>query len=529
MNPLRIVSDMVEDVAKEAKEWFMGSTKTFNEMKDKIKTKIETSKKLNFNDIENDIAELGREVMRSLCEEALQESLDNIDLPDTIEDSDSNIRIFDQNTKKKLNTIFGEISFERKNTRYRSKKGIVTHSVFPQENLLKLPKDSVSFALQKKIAYNAVNSTLDRLIPEIEKETGSKLSKGKVISILNESSADFDAFYEKKWDENLRQNLKDTDIIIATFDGKGIPMRRKKEDLNDKELNNKDLNNEGSILSKKSVLKSHSNKKKMATVAAVYNIKEYPRTAIDFHHTLLGELRKVDERPKPVEKKVWASLEKSAKEIIQEGFNEVDLRDPHKEKPLVILIDGAIYQKEQVINNCKECKRNYTIIIDIIHAVEYIWKASRVLFPNDTGYQKEWSRVKQLELLEGKVAYIAQEIEVKAEKDKLEGDKLKIANTSKNYFLNNQDFMRYNQFLKLGYPIGSGVIEGTCRSIIGDRLEITGAHWTMTGAEAMLKLRSLVLNGDFDEYWSFHVNEESKKRNSKDFSKRYIYRKLKDM
>lgn len=53
------------------------------------------------------------------------------------------------------------------------------------------------------------------------------------------------------------------------------------------------------------------------------------------------------------------------------------------------------------------------------------------------------------------------------------------------------------------------MIEGACRHLIGDRLDITGARWGPQGAEAVLRLRALRSNGDFDAYWRFHVRHEA--------------------
>ena len=71
--------------------------------------------------------------------------------------------------------------------------------------------------------------------------------------------------------------------------------------------------------------------------------------------------------------------------------------------------------------------------------------------------------------------------------------------------------MKYDEALVAGFPIASGIIEGACRHLINDRLDITGARWGLKGAEALLKLRSLKSSGDFDEYWNFH-KRQSKKR-----------------
>jgi hypothetical protein len=73
------------------------------------------------------------------------------------------------------------------------------------------------------------------------------------------------------------------------------------------------------------------------------------------------------------------------------------------------------------------------------------------------------------------------------------------------------DYLRYDQYLAKGCPIATGVIEGACRHLVKDRMEKTGARWSLEGAEAVLKLRSLYASGDLDEYWAFHLQQEYKR------------------
>jgi len=74
--------------------------------------------------------------------------------------------------------------------------------------------------------------------------------------------------------------------------------------------------------------------------------------------------------------------------------------------------------------------------------------------------------------------------------------------------LKNKLRLKYSEALQAGFPIATGVIEGACRHLINDRLDITGARWSLNGAEALLKLRSLKSSGDFDDYWGFHKQQE---------------------
>jgi hypothetical protein len=74
-----------------------------------------------------------------------------------------------------------------------------------------------------------------------------------------------------------------------------------------------------------------------------------------------------------------------------------------------------------------------------------------------------------------------------------------------------RELLGYHTALARGWPIATGVIEGACRHLVGDRLDITGARWGLDGAEAVLKLRALVINGDFDRYWRYHLVQEHRR------------------
>ena len=80
-----------------------------------------------------------------------------------------------------------------------------------------------------------------------------------------------------------------------------------------------------------------------------------------------------------------------------------------------------------------------------------------------------------------------------------------------NYLENNQDFMHYDEYLAAGYPIGSGVAEGACRHLVKDRLEQTGMRWTVAGAQAMLHLRATYLNGDWEAFYEYRIQEEQRR------------------
>ncbi len=90
----------------------------------------------------------------------------------------------------------------------------------------------------------------------------------------------------------------------------------------------------------------------------------------------------------------------------------------------------------------------------------------------------------------------------------LSRDTRKPVDTCADYLLKYAPYLHYDRYLAAGYPIATGVIEGACRHLVRDRMELTGARWRLVGAEAVLKLRALRASGDFDAYWDFHEARE---------------------
>ena len=93
-------------------------------------------------------------------------------------------------------------------------------------------------------------------------------------------------------------------------------------------------------------------------------------------------------------------------------------------------------------------------------------------------------------------------------KQELSQEKRKTLREAITYFENNQDHMRYDEYLAAGYPIGSGVAEGACRHLVKDRLELTGMRWERKGAQSMLHLRAIYLNGEWDYFVNYRIETE---------------------
>ena len=92
--------------------------------------------------------------------------------------------------------------------------------------------------------------------------------------------------------------------------------------------------------------------------------------------------------------------------------------------------------------------------------------------------------------------------------EQLSGQQRKVVESAIEYLENNREHMRYDEYLAAGYPIGSGVAEGACRHLVKDRMEQTGMRWTVDGAQAMLHVRALYLNDQWEEFLEYRVEQE---------------------
>ena len=184
-------------------------------------------------------------------------------------------------------------------------------------------------------------------------------------------------------------------------------------------------------------------------------------------------------------------------------FDEAGSRDPDKRKTWVALVDGNKSQIRTLRRIAGKRKIQLTIIVDIIHVIEYLWDAGRVFYPQGGPELEKWVEQRVLKLLEGSAGHVAGGMRRSATKRNLTTDCRKPVDTCAQYLLNHLPYLRYDRYLAKGFPIATGVIEGACRHLVKDRMEKTGARWSLTGAEAVLSLRALRCSNDFDEYWQF--------------------------
>jgi hypothetical protein len=338
--------------------------------------------------------------------------------------------------------------------------------------------------------------SFDAAVESLERTTGVRIPKRQAEDQLRLSSIGFSDFYESK--AAVKPENPD-DLLILSSDGKGVVMRYK------------DLRWETKLRARKARDKSGmsatddpaANRKRMATVAAVYSTRPRVRTAeevLGVQRLPDGVTRLKTKHPRPTGKRVWASLQSEPEKVIDEVFQEALRRDPEQKHKWVFVVDGDLAQLKRIRNTAKRHKVKLSIVCDFIHVLEYLWKAAHDVYPQGSKDAENWVESKALEVLRGNAGYVAAGMRSSATKRKLSKTNRQGIDRCARYLLNHRAYLKYDDYLSRGFPIASGVIEGTCKHLINDRLDITGARWSLYGAETVLRLRALWASGDLDEF-----------------------------
>jgi len=400
------------------------------------------------------------------------------------------------NHERPLVTIFGEVRVRRLAYRHKG-----TTNVYPADATLNLPEESYSHGLRAIAATEAARGSFDEAVAAIDRASAVTVPKRQTEDLARAASVDFEAFFAG----TKRPAPGDGEVVVLSADGKGVVMRseglraatRAKAEASNNKLQTR--------LSKG----EKSNRKRMAEVGAVYSVTPVARTADDV--MAHGDTEAATEAPKANHKWVTASVVDDAGSVIAQVFDEAERRDPDHAHRWVALVDGNNHQIDRIEAEADARGTEVTVLVDFIHVLEYLWKAVWCFFEEGDPAAEEWVHEKAIDVLSGRARIVAASVRRKATTWGLAESARKNADTCADYLLAKAPYLDYPTALSQGWPIATGVIEGACRYVVKDRMDITGARWGLDGAEAGLKLRALRANGCWDDYWSFHLAQERKR------------------
>jgi hypothetical protein len=402
--------------------------------------------------------------------------------------------------RRHLATTVGVVEVER--IAYRAPGAGNLH---PTDAVLSLPAQRWSHPLQRTVAHEAARGAAREAAASVARATGQQLGTRQVMECAVRAAADIRGFYQATPPAPAVAG----DLLVLSVDATGVAMIER--DLREATRAAAKAGAEqragtaaGQAPSAQLSRRDRGGRTRMATVTAVYDAAPAERSAAD---VLPADRREREQRrpgPKARGRQVDASLERSTAQMVTAMFDTAHRRDPDHRRRWIVLVDGANHQLDCIEKEAAARGVHIDIIVDFVHVIEYLWRAADELHPARPD-RTAWVAQAARAVLEGKSARIVHDIRAAVRATgHTEGDLPAAARTA-SYLEAKLPYLAYHLALALGWPIASGVIEGSCRHLVKDRMDIAGARWGLASAEAVLLLRTVIDNGDFDDYWRHHV------------------------
>lgn len=407
---------------------------------------------------------------------------------------------------RRLVTVFGELSVAR--FAYGSRPGQKIELV-PTDQWLQLPGSDMSYLLQDWNQMMSVEQPFGTVAGSLQTILGLKQSVD-TLEQGNRQMAETAAAFRAQQPAPAPRD--EGELLVASEDNKGVPMVRP-------------AGNAPVGAHRKKGEKA--NKKQMACIGCVYSVDRHVRTPEELVAALFRDARdprdaldplgKRDAPPQACQKRYWAELTREVAGEVVRAQDEVfkHLRDEVKQRRrpdqvLVHLSDGQASLEQDRKKYLPRDKKTVDIL-DLLHVNPRLWEAAHLFHPEGSDEAAAFVRERMLLVLKGKAkAVIADLRQVGAERG-LRGARAARLRKLCKFMEKNLHRMRYHKYLREGYPIATGVIEGACRHVIKDRMERAGMRWRVPGAEAMLELRTIHTNGDWEQFQNHRIDSETRR------------------
>ena len=397
-----------------------------------------------------------------------------------------------------LASVFGLVRVARV-----AHRGPGVGNVHPADAALSLPAGRHSMGLRRFAVTEAVRGSFDQAQQAVERRCGRVLGKRRLEELVVAAAVDVEAFYRAKIPVPCSRWMP----LVVQVDGKGVVMRPEA------------LREATRRAAAKAAVGGHRgrlapgekpNRKRMATVACVFDTRPAPRRPHDVIHPPGGRRGKRRVRPGPRAENKWctASLVRPPEQVIADAFDQAQARDPKHLRPWIVLVDGARHQLDLITAEAGRRGVTLHVLLDFVHVAEYVWAAAHAFHKPGTTEAEAWAADHLTAILAGHAARTADQMTAQADWEHLSATRREAVDACRRYLTGHLDQLRYDTALDRGWPIATGAVEGACRHLIADRLDITGARWGLDAAEAVLRLRTVVANGDLDSYWHFHTARE---------------------
>jgi len=388
---------------------------------------------------------------------------------------------YQRDTHRNYVAIFGKVSLWRP---YFYKKGRGGHS--PLDAQLGLGAHSYSDLVCEISDYLAVYTVYHKSSDILSRLLGLQGSTRAIADNVRTDAQDVEAYYTQ---QPTPEPSSEAAILVVQADGKGVPLIYETSP------------DPAPVRLGKGQKRG---RKKEAVVTALYTIAPQPRTpqqVVDSFFQRIPPSEKIT-RARPQNKQLRATL--AGKDAALDRLvSQVAAREGAHIQQRVALCDGCEALQERL----KVRLPGFTLILDFIHADEYLWDVANSLLGESHPDRIDWMADRTLQLLSGQTASLVTDFRQLAQSGQYSTAQQSQLTKTANYFERNLPYMDYHTYLQHGWPIASGVIEGACRHLVKDRCELSGMRWQQDGAENLLRLRAVAENDDWDDYHRFRQRQ----------------------
>lgn len=386
---------------------------------------------------------------------------------------------YNSEQKRVYFSIFGKVPLWRP---YFYASGTGGHT--PLDADLSLGTGRYSDLLRETLDYLAVYVPFNKAVDIFKRILNASISTRVQKEMVAEDAEDILAYYEQK---PAPAAADEAEILVIQADGKGVPIILEKSSPDSVRLGKG----------------QKKGRKKESIVTTVYTIAANPRTPKDVVDSFFQQ-NKDDKKskaspPKPQNKHIWATLD-GKETALARLRQQVEPRQGSYIQHKVALADGCEALQERIEKQFP----GFTLILDFVHANEYLWKVANNLLGEKDERRTKWVKRQTELMLSGQTKQVIDDFRSRAKKKTRTKKQVEKLEKTANYFERNLEYMAYDSYLANGWPIASGVIEGACRHFVKDRFELSGMRWEQSGAENLLRLRAVAENEDWDDYHLFH-------------------------
>ena len=311
-------------------------------------------------ELEDSLGAQGRELLRLLFQDHLDLRAEREPRLEAVVDAEGTGRpSVETGHARTLTTVFGEVGVTRLAYRRRGRPNL-----HPADAALNLPTERHSHGLRRLAAVESTRGSYDAAAEAIGRVTGVAVAKRQVEELAASAAADVADFY----DASAPEPGASGDVLVVSVDGKGIVMRPDSLRPATEKAAAAATNKLETSLSKG----EKRNRKRMAEVGAVYDLAPVPRSPADVLASKGGE----NPAPAPRAKAEWVTASVAADDaarVIGRVFDEAERRDPDHQRRWVALVDGNCHQIERIEAEAGKREVNVTVVIDLIHVLEYLW------------------------------------------------------------------------------------------------------------------------------------------------------------